>query len=295
MYPIALILPQRAGRVAEECRDKTQGFKPSLKICASLRLYAISAVTIAVYLVLDGFALTSFAQKGTDSSVKTLSPAEGDREAKQLIAQILSQQPEQTFTNALLKVRGREGDERKVLVRFQTTITPTNWSATYETPSSVQERKTGINKLTIIHSPAGPNQYLVSGSANSGVKTVLPEQTDLAFAGSDFSVADLGLEFLHWPSQRITKKEMYSSRYCAVLESTRPKPGKDGYARVRSWITTEPPLAPVRAEAYDPSGKRIKVFDVKGVERVNGHFQVDSVEMRNLQTGSRTVMEFDLQ
>src|SRR5262249_45031920 len=138
-----------------------------------------------------------------------------------------------------------------------------------------------------------PNRYLVLDSANSAVKTIPPEQTNIPFAASDFCLADLGLEFLHWPTQRVTKKEMYSSRFCAVLESTNPHPGKDGYARVRSWITTEPPPAPVRAEAYDAAGKRMKVFDVKGVERVNGHFQVDSVEMRNIQTGSRTVMEFD--
>jgi hypothetical protein len=256
---------------------------------------AFSAVKISLFLLLGAFSVSTFAQKPTDSSVKTLSPAEGDREAKDLIAQILSQRPEQTFTNALLKIRSRDGDERKVLVRFQTMVTPTNWSATYETSLSPQERRLAINKLTIIHSPSARNQYLVSDPASSGSKTIPSGQTDLSFAGSDFAVADLGLEFLHWPKQRVTKKEMYSSRYCAVLESTNPNPTKAGYARVRSWITTEPPLAPVRAEAYDSSGKRVKVFDVKGVERVNGHFQVDSVEMRNLQTGSRTVMEFDLQ
>jgi hypothetical protein len=177
-------------------------------------------------------------------------------------------------------------------VRFQTSVTPTNWSATYET-SPRDERAPSLSNLTIIHSPTGENEYRVR--ADGSVKSIPPDQSYIPFGNSDFSLADLGLEFLHWPKQRITKKEMYSSRYCAVLESTNPNPSKNGYARVRSWITTEPPLAPVRAEAYDSSGKRIKVFDVKGVERVKGHFQVDSVEMRNLLTGSRTVMEFDLQ
>jgi hypothetical protein len=289
MNSIAPILPQRD---AETRGDSKGNHNSAVSLCTPLR---IAAVKIPLVLFLAAFSFSAFAQKPTDSSVKTLSPGEGDREAKELIAQILSQQPEQTFTNALLKIRSREGDERKVLVRFQTIVTPTNWSATYETSPSSQERRPAISKLSIIHSPAGRNQYLMSDSANSGTKTIPSGQTELPFAGSDFSVADLGLEFLHWPKQRVTKKEMYSSRYCAVLESTNPNPAKDGYARVRSWITTEPPLAPVRAEAYDSSGKRIKVFDVKGVERVNGHFQVDSVEMRNLQTGSRTVMEFDLQ
>ena len=295
MYSTARILPQRAKRNAKVRREKMRNLN-LFRLCASLRFSALSAVRILAILLLGAFYISAFAQKPGDSSVKTLSPAEGEREAKELIVQVLSQTPEQTFTNALLKVRGREGEERKVLVRFQTTITPTNWEATYETDNPpAQSVRPEINKLRIIHSPSGGNRYEVSTSGVSGAKTIPPQQTEIPFANSDFSVGDLGLEFLHWPNQRVTKKEMYSSRYCAVLESTNPNPAKDGYARVRSWITTEPPLAPVRAEAYDGAGKRIKVFDVKGVEKVNGHFQVDSVEMRNLQTGSRTVMEFDLQ
>jgi hypothetical protein len=295
MRSTAGILPQRAQRHAAVRREK-MGALNFLRLCVSLHSSALSAVKILLILFVGAFYCATFAQKATESPVKTLSPAEGDREAKELIAQILSQQPEQTFTNALLKIRGRESDERKVQVRFQTVVTPTNWFATYEAEGSpAQGVRPAINKLTIIHSPSGRNQYQVSAPGNSGIKTIPPEQTAVSFANSDFSVADLGLEFLHWPNQKVIKKEMYNSRYCAVLESTNPNASKDGYARVRSWITTEPPLAPVRAEAYNAAGKRIKVFDVKGVEKVNGHFQVDSVEMRNLQTGSRTVMEFDLQ
>jgi hypothetical protein len=238
-----------------------------------------------------------YAQKPTDSSVKNLSPTEGDREAKELVTQIFNQRPEQTFTNALLRIRAKDGAERKVPVRFQTDITSTNWSAIYEATRSQTdgEKKPEIIKAVITHTPSAPNQYLTweSGSTRAAPKNLPPEQTSVSFAGSDFSLADLGLEFLHWAKQRVNKKEMYSSRYCAVLDSINPKPAKDGYARVRAWITTEPPLAPVRAEAYDSSGKRIKVFEVKGIEKVNGRFQVEAVEMRNLQNGSRTVMEFN--
>ena len=249
-------------------------------------------------LVFGVWCFSSFAQKQVESSVKTLSPTEGDREARELVPQILAQRPEQTFTNAVLRIRNRDGVERRVAVRFQTAITPTNWSSTYESsPShSPEDKKPFVRKLTITHAPSAPNRYLIweSSNTNATPKTISPSDTSLPFATSDFSVADLGLEFLHWPKQRVAKKEMYSSRYCAVLDSINPSPAKGACARIRSWITTEPPLAPVRAEAYDAAGKRIKVFDVKGVEKVKGHFKVDSVEMRDLQTGSRTIMEFDL-
>ena len=192
---------------------------------------------------------------------------------------------------------GRDGAERKVPVRLQITTTATNWTATYDaSPSSKTSATDGIIKAIITHNTSSPNQYFIfeSGSTKIGPKKISAEETMLPFADSDFWLADLGLEFLQWPKQRVAKKEMYSSRYCAVLDSINPTPAKGGYARVRSWITTEAPHGPVRAEAYDSSGKRMKVFDVKSIEKVGGHFQVDSVEMRNLQTGSRTVMEFDL-
>src|SRR5262249_40827172 len=60
------------------------------------------------------------AQKQTESSVKTFNAAEGAREAEKLLARVFSERPEQTFTNALLRIREREGDERKIVVRLQT-------------------------------------------------------------------------------------------------------------------------------------------------------------------------------
>jgi hypothetical protein len=253
---------------------------------------------LRLLLLVSCLAVSALGQKQSESSVKTLDPIEGDREAKKLLLEILAQRPDQTFTNGLLKIRDREGNERKVPVRFQTTLTPTNWAATYDVAgfNSRDEKKSAITKAIITHNGSAPNEYLVfeSGSTRTGPKKLPPEDTMRPFADSDFWLADLGLDFLHWPKQRVVKKEMYSSRYCAVLDSINPNPPRGAYARVRSWITAEPPHAPARAEAYDSSGKRIKVFDVKSIERVNGQFQVDAVEMRNLQTGSRTIMEFDL-
>ena len=279
-------MPRKHSRLARNRRSDP--------ISRSVWSAAHSAAVIGLLMVaLQLFVPRSvIAQKQIESSVKTYDSAEGAREAQKLLSEIFAQRPKQTFTNATLRIRDRDGDERKVLVRFRTSITPGDWSATYSVePSQV---KSGVVKATITHSDRRPNTYEIVEAGSAGVKSIPPEETNIRFANSDFSLIDLGLEFLHWPQQRITKKEMYSSRYCAILESTNPHPVKGGYARVRAWITVEPPLAPVRAEAYDENGKRIKVFDVKGVERVNGHFQVDSVEMRDLQRGSRTIMEFDL-
>ena len=113
------------------------------------------------------------------------------------------------------------------------------------------------------------------------------------FCDSDFWVCDLGLEFFHWPAQKILKKEFRRNCSCAVLESTNPNPSPNGYSRVVSWIDEES-LGIVMAEAYDAQGKLLKEFYPKDVKKVNGQWQVQSMQIENVQTGSRTRLEFDL-
>ena len=113
------------------------------------------------------------------------------------------------------------------------------------------------------------------------------------FAVSDFSLCDLGLEFFHWPQQKILKKEFHRQCACTVLESTNPNPTTNGYSRVVSWIDEES-LGIVEAYAYDANGKKLKNFYPKNFEKVNGQYQVQSLIMENLQTGSRSQLEFDL-
>ena len=237
-------------------------------------------------------SLPCLAQKPQDNQPRPIDPAEGHRLATQLVAECLVQKPDITYSNALLKIRDRDGNEKTVSVQTRFLITPTNWTAIYEVPGQ---------RLQILHNGSQPTQYhLERGSSpapdsnptNSTPKILSPSDIFTPFAGSDFWPADLGLEFLHWPAQRVLKREMYSSRFCDVLDSTNPKPVPNGYTRVRSWIISEKPHAPVRAEAYDSAGKRIKVFDVKGIERVEGEYRVESIEMRDLRRGSRTIMEF---
>ncbi len=115
------------------------------------------------------------------------------------------------------------------------------------------------------------------------------------FAGSDFWIADLGLEFFHWPQQKVLKKEFHRQCACTVLESTNPNPTTNGYSRVVSWID-EDSLGIVEAFAYDVNGKKLKNFYPKSFEKdkASGQYQVQSMIMENLQTGSRTRLEFDL-
>jgi len=114
-----------------------------------------------------------------------------------------------------------------------------------------------------------------------------------SFAGSDFSVTDLSLEFFHWPQQVVLKKEVKRSRGCTVLESVNLAPTPASYSRVVSWIDDET-LGPVQAEAYDTNGKLLKVFYPKDFKKIKGQWQVGMMDLENVQTHSRTRLVLDL-
>ena len=115
------------------------------------------------------------------------------------------------------------------------------------------------------------------------------------FAHSDFWLCDLGLEFFHWPQQKVLPKttNLKRGRDYTFLESTHPNPPTNGYSRVLSWIDKETGGI-LAAEAYDANGKLLKEFEPKSFKKVNGQWELQEMEIRNVQTGSRTRLEFNL-
>jgi hypothetical protein len=238
------------------------------------------------------------AQRQNEPRPAPLNPVQAEQEARVLVAELVAQKPEQNSTNTgWVRIRDAAGKELEIPVRFEVASTPTNWVSVYEVLPSAKEP--GGVKLTVIHAGARPNRYELIGPAgadatNTITKQLAPDQAMIPFAGSDFWVADLGLEFLHWPQQRLLKKEMRHSKSCDVLESVNPAPVPGGYARVVSWITIESPHGIVHADAYDTRGEVLKRFDPKSLEKVQGEYQLEEMEIRNRQTGSQTVIKFNL-
>ena len=197
---------------------------------------------------------------------------------------------------------------------MQTFLTETNWQALYFTRGT---NKDHAASLTVIHTENQPNEYRLAdfsrpaGDTNEFV-TLRGPQAMIPFAGSDFWLADLGLEFLHWPDQRLLKKELKRGQSCYVLESRNPgresrvesrepnAPSTTEYVRVVSWMDIDSvrdagQAAIVLAEAYDAKGKLLKEFEPKEIKKVHGQWQLQEMEIRNAKTGSRTSIKFNLE
>jgi hypothetical protein len=231
-----------------------------------------------------------------------------------LVQEILLQQPNTSILlTGVLKNRCGDGERVEVPVRFETAVMKTYWLAIYEVTGRTNlaeqacaslSNQPAVMKLSVTRNGLAANQYearLNSGAwagwthgeaLSSGVDRMsASEGMLLPFAGSDFWVVDLGLDFFHWPEQRLIKKELCRSRSCKVLESINPNTIPKGYSRVVSWIDRET-LGIVHAEAFDKNGRLLKVFDPKSFKKVDGQWELQEMEIRNVQTGSRSRIEF---
>jgi hypothetical protein len=265
-----------------------------------------------------------FAVGATAGTTNILSDAEVQGRA--LAQKILEQQPTENFTNTgALKIRNKKDKPRDGTVNFETKVRPTGWQTTHIACFIGESEQTWTNSCKILrveHADWLPNHYEVTDWSDRGIKSngvpvsivvvdenkKLVSQSDVIssstmvlsgdeifspFAGSDFWAADLGLEFFHWPAQKVLKKEVHRSCGCTVLESTNPNPSTNSYSRVVSWIDSET-LGIVEAYAYDARGKLLKDFYPKDIKKVKGQWQVETLVMENVQTKSRSRLEFDL-
>jgi hypothetical protein len=215
-------------------------------------------------------------------------------EGAALAAELRTARPTHSFTNAaILHRRLADGRRTRVPIRIETVVPSVgeDWTVTYRTEPV---GNVGVETLTLHYRPGQvPDRHLTrNGSATSS-----PVGPNEPFAGSDFSVSDLALEFLHWPEQKVIRRdrpEMRKGRPCRILESSRPATdgASGGVVRVRSWIDLEH-KQPLMAEAFDARGALIKAFSVGSVKKVDGVWQLKDLEIVDEQSGTLTRLEFD--
>ena len=111
----------------------------------------------------------------------------------QLVNQLLAQHPTQAYTNhGTLVIKGAGGYRAEAELGLAISVTDTNWSTTYTIGSGATET------ITIVRTEGAPNRYLYQ-APKAAVIEVTGDATMSPVAGSDFWIADFGLEFLHWP------------------------------------------------------------------------------------------------
>lgn len=231
------------------------------------------AVLLTALVVIESLAGTT-----NDSDQATV-------EGHALAQQLLSLRPETGFTNmGKLIIRAPKKKRRVVDYTCRVIVTATNWTSFY----SARHGTKALPGYSVEHRDGATNRYYDDTN-----NLLTSAQIGAAFVESDFSLGDLGLEFFHWPDQRVVKWEMKRSFGCKVLESRNPDAQSNSYSRVVSWIHQDTGSL-IQAEAYDTRGKKLKEFRPTEVEKVNGRQELKEMEIENVQTDSRTTLIFDL-
>jgi hypothetical protein len=275
------------------------GTCPTINLLPALKRRAVFGKSLWDCVLFTAIFIMFPAMGARAETTNTLSDAE--IQGRQLAQQLCEARPAENVTG-VLKIRDAKGKYTEILVKFAVIITETNWASIFE---GIDTNLASGEKLRIIHQESQSSQYAVvhvcrSGETFSnldvwGVQALSEEERTMPFANSDFWLCDLGLEFFHWPAQKVLPKttNLKRGREYTLLESTNPNPSTNGYSRVLSCIDKETGGI-LEAEAYDIKGELLKVFEPKSFKKVNGQWQLQEMEIRNVQTGSRTRLEFVL-
>jgi len=248
-----------------------------------------------------------FAGGAVAETTNVLSDAE--IQGRQLARQLCEAKPVVNSTNTgELKIKNSKNQSTSITVRFTVCVAATNWQSSFAACEKPNDQFP-IVEFIIKHSNSVIEEFISAKDINAGgdiggfycytnmltAPLRLGKDTAKPFAASDFWLCDLGLEFFHWPAQKILPHTttLKRGREYTLLESTNPNPPTNGYSRVVSWIDKETGGI-LEAEAYDATGKLLKDFAPKSFKKVNGQWELQEMEIRNVQTGSRTRLEFDL-
>jgi len=223
-------------------------------------------------------------------------PADPAAAGRELAARLLALRPAVEATNtASLHVRVSRTNTFEVPLLIVVHTSKTDWGTTYSTEGTNTSHAAAF---TVIRTESGSNEYRVrkfspSSRDKNGIEILTGEQALVPFADSDFWLADLGMEFLHWPTQRLLRKELCRGQSCDRLESVAPAGQTNGYTRVVGWFDIDTG-GPVLIEAYDTSGRMVKEFKPNKFKKVNGQWQVEELEITNRRTGSRSWIRFKI-
>jgi hypothetical protein len=257
-----------------------------------IKILFVFRQSLAVALVLALFALNQAALAG---GMLPPPPVLRDEAGGRALAeQIRCSMPEQNYERHGVFVVKSGKNKTEIPFFCQVKLHEGTWETVYQTEETPAA---GAERLVILHSTNGPNQYRYARAAKPGAplpepSPALPADMEAPFAGTDFSLGDLGLEFLHWPGQCQLKSEMRKGQSCYVLESTNAQ--KAGIVRVTSFIDTKS-FGPIYVEAYDSGGKEIKEFSLDSMQKdAHGQYQVKEMGIDNTKTRSHTDVKFDM-
>ncbi|MCV2881307.1 outer membrane lipoprotein-sorting protein [Actibacterium sp. XHP0104] len=140
--------------------------------------------------------------------------------------------------------------------------------------------------------PADDNQWLFL-PADRRVRRISSANRSGKFLSSEFSFEDMGGSEVPDNTYEWLRQEACPGNQgltCNVVASV-PRNPKSGYSQRIVWIDTQE-YRPFQTDFYNRRGKLEKRLTYSGYKNYGGHWRPARLEMSNLQTGKRTMLEW---
>ena len=118
--------------------------------------------------------------------------------------------------------------------------------------------------LLVVEDPPFPTRYIVR-DPDGTTSAVRGADLDRPFAGTQFSVQDLGFDFVRWPEQTVLYLDRSKGFQCYVVESRPAASASNPYARVLTWVKHQH-FVPLRCEAYASDGELVRRIEVRSFD-----------------------------
>ncbi len=192
-----------------------------------------------------------------------------------------------------MRIISRSGQERQRLMNITTKKREDGGRMTlirFSSPAMVKDTaylsitKPGAEDESWLYLPAlGKPKRIATGERNG------------SFMGSDFTYADIGLLKIDNYRHTFLRSERFEGEDVFVVESVPVSEAvrrADGFAKKTWWIRKDT-YTVAKTEYTDLSGKLLKVLRGSAVAELSaGAWLATVMEMKNLQTGSRTIVTF---
>ncbi|MBI3625094.1 MAG: outer membrane lipoprotein-sorting protein [Candidatus Rokubacteria bacterium] len=202
-----------------------------------------------------------------------------------------------SVSRATLTLINKNGQERVRTVFGTTKLQPNGTDNMRMTRFLSPPDIKGTVTLLIEHSDRDDDIWIYLPALKKVRRLVASNKKD-SFVGTDFSYGDvIGHKVEEW-QHRLLREELLDGQPCYVIESlprTDAVKSNSGYSKRQSWIRKDNDVT-VKAEFWDLAGQPLKTLtaaDVQLVDPARRKWQPMRLEMSHLQTGHRTIIQFE--
>jgi len=121
-------------------------------------------------------------------------------------------------------------------------------------------------------------------------KRIDTDSKSQSFMGSDFTYDNMGERDIDDYEYTFIREDIYEEQHVVVVEGVAINPDDVGYSKVISWILDDIWM-PVKIEYYDVRGDLEKIQTNTRIEEIDGYWAITKMEMENVQTNHRTIVE----